>query len=596
MKEVSMRKRSALLILFVFAFSFLGLRVLLSSQNQEEAKFQKTMDNYLDAYWKFFPTAATLAGYHKYDDKLEDLSDKAIEKHHEELDAFSQELVAKTDKTKLGAAAQIDYDIMRNAIDLEMMRHENLLPWEYNPLFYNQLFLNSIRSLLTHEFAPLDARMKNAIQRAKDLPDLIKRAKENLQTPPQIFTETAIRQFPAIVNFYKIDIPKLIEPASADMKSKFQGEWAKIIPALEDYQSYLQTQLLPKSTGNFRLGEQVHSRLLTLTGEFSIPGSELVARAKADFNNIRREMAIVSMPFYRIMYPNINMEQLSTQYNEEQLRNIFIKGVFDKIKVEHPTKENFVERVKANAADIKAFISEKGLVTLPDVELTIEPMPASEQGIGWTRLLGPAPYETGGSYSLQVSPIPEDLSADMVDSLLEEYNDFYSPWWTVRQVFPGWFVPTFFTQNSSSLMMKLYPNMPLIKGWPVGLEEMLINAGFGNYDLRLRLNQLKSQLKVVMDFQLELNIHQGGMTKEQAVQYMTVQGFQTPAEAEWKWSRILLVPCDAAYAYIGYQEILDMEKSYKKMKGDAFSKKDFLQQLFNYGALPIRYLKAKLTQ
>jgi hypothetical protein len=591
-----MRKRTVALILFVFAFSFLGLGLLLSSQNQEEAKFQKTMDNYLDAYWKFYPTAATLAGFHKYDDKLEDLSEKNIDKHHDELDAFSQELVAKTDKTKLGPDAQIDYDIMRNAIDLEIMRHENLLPWQYNPIFYNQIFLNSVRSLLVKEFTSLDVRMKSAIERAKDLPGLIKKAKENLQTPPQIYTETAIQQFPGILDFYRIEVPKLIEPASAEMKTKFQTEWAKIIPALEDYQSYLRTQLLPKSTGNFRLGEQAHSRLLTLTGEFSIPGSELIARAKADFNNIRREMAIVAMPFYRIMYPSINMEQLSTQYNEEQLRNIFIKGVFDKIKGEHPTKEDFIERVKANADSIKSFISENGLITLPDVELTIEPMPSAERGVCWTRLLTPAPYETAGSYAVQVSPIPDEMPADQVDSLLEEYNDYYSPWWTVRQVFPGWFVPSFFTQKTASLMNKLYPSMPLIKGWPVGLEEMMINGGFGNYDLRLRLNQLKSQLKVVMDFNLELNIHQGGMTKEQAIQYMTVQGFQTPAEAEWKWNRILLMPCDAAYPYIGYQEIVDMEKDYKKQKGEAFSKKEFLQELLNHGPLPIRYLKAKLAQ
>jgi len=591
-----MRKRTVPLILFVFVFSLLGLSFLLSSQNQEEAKFQKTMDNYLDAYWKFYPTAATLAGFHKYDDKLEDLSDKNIEKHHDELDAFSQELVAKTDKAKLGDDAQIDYNIMRNAIDLEIIRHENILPWQYNPIFYNQLFLNSIRSLLTKEFAPLDSRMKSAVERAKNLPNLIKKAKENLQTPPQIYTETAIKQFPGIMDFYKVEVPTLIEPASPEMKTKFQAEWAKIIPALEDYQSFLQTQLLPKSTGNFRLGEQAHSRLLTLTGEFSIPGAELVARAKADYNNIRREMAIVSMPFYRIMYPNISMEQLSTQYNEEQLRNIFIKGVFDKIKEDHPTKEDFVDQARASVESIQSFISKKGLITLPDVELAIEPMPTAEQGICWTRLLSPGPYETGGSYTVQVSPIPEDLSADQAVSLLEEYNILYFPWWTVRQIFPGWFVPTFFTQKSSSLLEKLYPNMPLIKGWPVCLEEMLVFEGFGNYDLRLRLNQLKSQLKMVMDFNLELNIHQGGMTKEQAIQYMTAGGFQTPAEAEWKWNRILLKPCDAAYAYIGYQEILDMEKDYKKMKGEAFSQKEFLQKLLSYGALPIRHLKAKLTQ
>jgi hypothetical protein len=71
-----MRKPTAPILFFVGAFAFLGLGLLLSQQSQDEAKFQKVMDTYLDAYWKFYPTAATLAGYHKYDDKLEDLSEK----------------------------------------------------------------------------------------------------------------------------------------------------------------------------------------------------------------------------------------------------------------------------------------------------------------------------------------------------------------------------------------------------------------------------------------------------------------------------------------------------------------------------------------
>jgi Bacterial protein of unknown function (DUF885) len=591
-----MRKSTVPVILFLFVFMFLGLGFVLSQQNGDEAKFQKVMDTYLDAYWKFYPTAATMAGYHKYDNQLEDLSEKNIDRHHEELDVFSQDMVTKADKTKLGANSQIDYDIMRNALDLELMRHENLLPWQYNPVFYNQLFLNSLQSLLTKEFAPLDARLKAATERAKALPDLVKQAKTNLQTPPQIYTETAIKQLPGILDFYRVEIPKLIEAAPAEAKSRFQAELTKAVAALEDYRSYLQTQLLPKSTGNFRLGEQAHSRLLTLTSEFSIPAQELVARAGADFKNLRREMFLVCIPFYRIMYPNINLEQLTTQRGEEEVRDIVIQGVFDKIKVEHSTKENFLENNKATVETLKSFFEQTKLIDLPDSALKIEAMPLACQGIGLTRLLTPGAYETGGTYTVELSPLPSDLTDNQVKEFLEEYNDFYAPFWTVRQIYPGSFVPAFFTNKSGSLMQKLYPNMPLYRGWPVYVEEMLISGGFGNYDLRQRLNQIKSQLKIVMDFQLELNIHQGGMTKEQAIQYMTKRGFQTPAEAELKWNRILLAPCESAYPYIGIQEIWDMEKDYKKLKGDAFSQREFLQTLLSYGAIPIRHLKAKLAQ
>jgi len=86
------------------------------------------------------------------------------------------------------------------------------------------------------------------------------------------------------------------------------------------------------------------------------------------------------------------------------------------------------------------------------------------------------------------------------------------------------------------------------------------------------------------------------MTKEDAIAYMMKGGFQTEAEAERKWNRICLKPVDCAYTYIGFQEIFDMEKEYKKLKGDDFSQKEFLEKLLSYGALPIRHLKKKILE
>jgi uncharacterized protein (DUF885 family) len=125
---------------------------------------------------------------------------------------------------------------------------------------------------------------------------------------------------------------------------------------------------------------------------------------------------------------------------------------------------------------------------------------------------------------------------------------------------------------------------------------MFIYAGFGEYDLRLRLNQLKLMLKAVIDFQLELNIHQGNYTKEKAIEYMVKGGFQTPAEAERKWDIIMLNPGYSIYPYMGYQEILDLEKSAKQAQGESFNKKEFVNRLLSHGPLPLRSLKSKIGQ
>ncbi len=228
-----MRKKLIPIMLgFFILAAFIGLQ---SQQNAEDAKFSKTVDTYLDAYWKFYPTAATLAGYYKYNDRLEDFVESNIEKYLESLDKFNAELVNKIAKDKLSPEIQIDLDFLRDALDLDMLRLEKIVPQQLNPIYYNEIILESIRGLLVKEFAAMDTRLKFATERAKALPGFIKQAKLELKTPPKEYTEAAIKQFPAILDFYKTEVPKLIEKGGADAKAKFQAEWAKLIPALEDY-------------------------------------------------------------------------------------------------------------------------------------------------------------------------------------------------------------------------------------------------------------------------------------------------------------------------------------------------------------------------
>jgi uncharacterized protein (DUF885 family) len=59
---------------------------------------------------------------------------------------------------------------------------------------------------------------------------------------------------------------------------------------------------------------------------------------------------------------------------------------------------------------------------------------------------------------------------------------------------------------------------------------------------------------------------------------------------------IVLHPYESASAYIGYQAILDIEKEYKKVKGEAFSQKEFLKKLVSYGSLPLHVLRTKFAQ
>ncbi|MGZ5555965.1 MAG: DUF885 family protein, partial [Candidatus Aminicenantales bacterium] len=390
---------------------------VLLAQSAEDAKFKKFQDTFWDSYFKFYPTTGTLQGYTKYNDKLEDPSEGALDKFNEALTGFNTELVSKLDMGKLSADNQIEREMLLDFIDLEFLKLQYILPWNDNPMLYNDLFVQSVRSLLVKNGS---SGVAAATARAKLLPGLIKRAKDNLKNPPQEYTQAAIDQMPAIIDFYRVDVPKLSGGAAA-----LQAETVKVVAALEDYQRYLKGELLAKSTGNFRMREW-HKQILQKTTQGILPiVEELVPQSMTDVANIRREMLLASISLYKIMYPDVDTEQLGRTKGEEQTRNIIIQGVLDKIKGDHVGRDEFVNRITTGVANIKTFIEQQGLIDLPADPLTVEPMPPYFADGAWTMLMGPGAFEASGPYTVYVRSIPAAWSAEDATAFLEDYNNYY---------------------------------------------------------------------------------------------------------------------------------------------------------------------------
>ncbi len=574
---------TAVMIVTLLAFTAGTLR----AQNAEDAKFKKFGDTLWDAYFKFFPTQGTIQGFAKYNDRLEDPSQGAIEKFLETVDGFNQELVTKIDRTKLSPDLQIEHEMVRDFLELLVLKLENSVFLIDNPLYYNDVIINSVRSLVikTPGSPAIAARVKL-------LPGLIKKAKDNLKTPPQEYTQAALKQMPAIIDFYKTEVPQ-----KAGSAPGLQAVLGPLGAALDDYQKFLQNELLPKSSGNFRLGPEIHKKLLALTVQGSLPIIEdIVPRSKADITNLRNAMGMNCLPYFRVMYPDVNTDQLAAQKGKDQAITAVIQGVLDKIKLEHVAADQYIARISQAAANIKAFIQQSKLIDLPDENLQIEAAPAAMAGTGWYTLTGSGAWEPPGPYTQYIRGIPSDWSPEQVTGFLEEHNNFYIDFMTVQKVFPGSFVPTYFLHKDPSIIKKMCANQALINSWSIPVEEMLVYAGYDNYDLRMRLNQIKLLLKNVISFQMDINVHEGTYTKEQVTGYMMRSGFMTQAEAEGRWNQIVLNPGESTLAYIGYQEILDMMKDYQKLKGEAFSQKEFLRKILSYGAIPIRLLRPKLAQ
>ncbi|MDY0232100.1 MAG: DUF885 domain-containing protein, partial [Candidatus Saccharicenans sp.] len=117
--------KSRFLVLGAAIFFLLMPLSQIMAQSSEDAKFQKILDTYLDDYWKFYPTSATLAGFYKYNDRLEDPSQSNIDKRDEAVKKINSDII-KLDRSKLSTENQQALNLLFDCIDLEFVQLENL--------------------------------------------------------------------------------------------------------------------------------------------------------------------------------------------------------------------------------------------------------------------------------------------------------------------------------------------------------------------------------------------------------------------------------------------------------------------------------------
>src|SRR5215831_7739427 len=175
--------------------------------NPDQA-FAALADQYFDQYvFKFNPTAGTAAGFHQYDNQLEDYSRAAIDKQIATLKDY-QKLVAKVDAKQLSPGTRVDHWLLMNDINGRLLALENIRMWEKNPDQYSSSVTNSIFVIMSRTFAPPDQRLKSVIAREKQVPSVFQAARQNLKNPPPICVDVALEQIPGIIGFFQKDVPE----------------------------------------------------------------------------------------------------------------------------------------------------------------------------------------------------------------------------------------------------------------------------------------------------------------------------------------------------------------------------------------------------
>jgi hypothetical protein len=235
------------------------------------------VDSYFDeAVFPFSPSNAVQEGFHAYDAQLEDFSQASIQKEVVTARRFEAQFTAFP-ASRLSAEQQADRDMVLSSIHSTLLEMETIRMWEKDPDQYASTASGAAFVIMSRTFAPADVRLRALIARENLMPKLFADGKANLKNPPKIYTEVAIEQVPDIITFFQNDVPLAFKDVKdAALLDEFHQSNAAVIKELQEWQTWLKQDVLPRSKGDYKLGADNYSKKLLYDEMVDIPLDKLL--------------------------------------------------------------------------------------------------------------------------------------------------------------------------------------------------------------------------------------------------------------------------------------------------------------------------------
>ena len=566
----------------IAAAAALALSIPNTFATSQDDAFQKAAHDYIEQYLQANPEDATELGDHRFDGELTDYSAEARAKDLGTQKEFRDKLNA-IDGSHLTGANSIDFRILKENIDYEIFRAEELKEPEWNPLVYMQSLANSLYLLVARDFAPAEKRIPSLRQRLERIPRVIAQAKANLQHPPRVHTETAIEQTQGAINLVHEGLAPLLD-AAPQKKKELAPLQEKTADALGDYQKWLQNDLLPRSDGNFRLGVEKYRKKLHFALASDLSMEEIMKRAQADLKQTQTAIYETALPLYKKYFPKADS---ATPLDKHKVT----AAVLDKLAEQHPDDATVVGYAKEVVTEATNFVRSHNLVTIPDTPLDVIAMPEFKRGVAIAYCDSPGPLDKTGKTFFAVAPTPKDWSKERKQSFFREYNNYQIRDLTVHEAMPGHYLQLAHANEfrAPTLVRAIFRSGPFIEGWAVYTEQMMAEQGYGGPEVKMQ--QLKMRLRAIANAILDQSIHAGNMSEKEALDLMMKDTFQQEGEAVAKWKRARLTSAQLSTYFVGGTEHLDLRAAAQKKLGDQFNLKKYNDQVISYGNPPVKYVR-----
>jgi uncharacterized protein (DUF885 family) len=517
----------------------------------------ESLDKLADEFWSWRAKHAPFTG----DDVnrserpggVRDWSRASINTRRADLEGFEARW-KKLDTSQWPIAGRVDYQLMGSALSRVRWELDRNARWKRDPNFYIEQTLTPVVEALTVPAPYNEERSREILTRVENIPAILEQGEANLDKPPAPFATVAIQALDGVRD-------RLSKMAAALQRSttlkdqELNSATDRATAALEHFRQWLQEKLpsLPKETA---LGRDAYVSFLRSVALMPYSPEELLAMGRQEWN---RAVAFEA-------------------FEAERNRNVPPLGLA-------PNGDNWIKGAAEKELQIRKFLQEHGILTVPDwiQHFILRPMP---------EYLGPVQdfasmvdftsasrlKDNGCRYVTEPSP----NAGYFLRATAQDPRPL-----TVHEGIPGHWFQLCLSWKHEDPIRRHYYDSGANEGIGFYSEEMMLQAGLFDDSPHTReiiYNFMRLRaLRVEVDVKLAL----GEFTLEQAAKYLEQKVPMDSDTARQEAIAFCTGPGQAITYQIGKLQITKFLAEARMQQGEKFNLRAFHDFVWKNGNVPI---------
>ncbi|MBI3856645.1 MAG: DUF885 domain-containing protein [Planctomycetes bacterium] len=505
-------------------------------------------DEYLRARSALDPEWASGVGLHAFDDQLTRWDDASYQARGKFVDAW----LARVPDDSLDAR------LWRNDLLSQQFEYRRRDVREVAPgLPFGTV--STLHDMLVKDYAPKAERLANINKRLALIPAMIGELRPKLGRPPKVWTKTAIEDGEGAVDFVGSELGEADAKLVAEVKA-----------AYEKYLKFLKEELLSRSDGSFVLGKAAYEFHLKTDHGLELGVDELEKIGRREFEKTERMLEDIEKDW---------------------------PALLEKMKRDHPKPEGLLEYYRKEVARARQYMIDKKLVGIPAWEkLEVVATPAFQQSsIPYAAYSRPGPLDEAKTGHFYVTPVAKNAKPEEAEAQLAAHNVYDIPGTVWHEAYPGHHLQFVYAKDIRSKIRKLNDSPLLSEGWGLYCEELANESGYYT-DKRERLMQLNWRLQRAARILLDVALHTGKMSYDDAVKFLEEKVKLNKPQAEGSVNGYTQSPTYYPTYLLGMLEIVRIREKFRAKLGDRFTLKEFHERFLAFGNVPPALIERELDR